>query len=92
MEPRADAPAVLDGARVPGEGQERFLEGVLRGVGLAEDTAADRKDHRTVTLDQDCERVRIIRGNETLQELSLGHRVVPKVLRIRGMDADRNNE
>jgi hypothetical protein len=65
MEPRADALAVLDGARTPGQSQERFLEGVLRVEGLAEHTATDREDHRTVTLDQGPERMRVIRGDET---------------------------
>jgi hypothetical protein len=92
MEPRPDALVVLDRARTPGQDQECILEDVLDVMLLAEDTAANCEDHRTVTLDQDCECLRIIRGNETFQKLLLRHRVVPKVLRIRGMVADRNNE
>jgi hypothetical protein len=65
MEPGADGLTVLEAARVPGQGQERFLEGALHVAGLAEDSAANREDHRTVTLDQDLERVRVIRGDET---------------------------
>jgi hypothetical protein len=79
MEPRADGLVVLDRAGVPGEGQECLLEGVLSVVLLAEDSAANREDHRTVTLDQDPESVRVIRGDETFQMLSLRHCVVPKV-------------
>jgi hypothetical protein len=73
MEPRADGLAVLDCVRAPGKGQERILEGVLGVVPLAEDRAANREDHRTVTLDQDPESVRVICGDETFQKLLLGH-------------------
>jgi hypothetical protein len=79
MEPRADGLAALDGARAPGQGQERIPEGVLDVMRLAEDTAANREDHRTVTLDQDPESVRVIRGDETFQKRSLCHCAVPKV-------------
>ena len=79
MEPRADGLAVLDRVRAPGQGQERILEGVLDVVRRAEDSAANREDHRTVTLDQDPESVRVIRGDETFQKLSVRHCVVPKV-------------
>jgi hypothetical protein len=78
MEPRADGLAVLDRARAPGQRQERILEGVLDVVRLAEDSAANREGHRTVTLDQDPEGFRVIRGDETFQKLSFRHCVVPK--------------
>jgi hypothetical protein len=79
MEPRADGLIVPDRARAPGQGQERILEGVLDVVRVAEDIAANREDHRAVTLDQGPEGVRVIRGDETIQKLSLRHCVVPKV-------------
>jgi hypothetical protein len=56
---------VLDRAREPGPGQERILEGILDVVLLAEYRAANREDHGTVTLEQDLECVRVIRGDET---------------------------
>ena len=68
MEPWADGIAALDRARAAGQGQERILEGVLGIVRLAEDGTANREDHRTVTLDQDPERVGVIRGDETIQK------------------------
>ena len=71
MEPRADGLAVLDCVRAPGQGQERIPEGVLDVVLRAEDIAANREDRRTMTLDQNPESVRIIRGDETFQNLSL---------------------
>src|SRR5438309_8029473 len=92
MEPRADGLIVRDRARAPGQGQERLLEGVLDVVRLAEDSAASREDHRTVTRDQGPEGVRVVRGDETFQKLSLRHCVVPKVPWIRGMVADRNGD
>ena len=73
MEPRADGRAVLDLVRAPGQGQERILEGVLDVVLPAEDIPANREDHRTVALDQNPESVGVIRGDETLQKLSLRH-------------------
>src|ERR1700722_17787768 len=72
-EPRADGLAVRDFARLPRQGQERILKGVLDVVRRAEDSAANREDHRTVTLDQGPEGVRVIRRDETFQKLSLRH-------------------
>jgi hypothetical protein len=72
-EPRPEAIVALDRARPPGQDQERILEGVLDFVRLTEDCAADREDHRTVMLDQDPERLRVIRGDETFQKLPLRH-------------------
>ena len=37
----------------------------------AEDIAANREDHRTMTLDQNPESVQVIRGDETFEKLSL---------------------
>jgi hypothetical protein len=71
MEPRADSFAVLDCVRAPGQGQECILEGMLDVMLRAEDIAAEREDHRTVTLYQDRESVQVTRGDETLQKLSL---------------------
>ena len=71
MEPRADGLAVLDCLRAPGQGQERIPEGVLDVVLRAEDIAANREDHRTVTLDQDPESVQVIRDDEMFQKLSV---------------------
>ena len=84
MEPRADGVAVVERVHAPGQGQERIPEGVLDVRLGAEDGAANREDHRTVTLDQDPECVRVIRGDETFQEQSLRHCVVPMVPGIRG--------
>jgi hypothetical protein len=56
---------VLESVRASGQGQERILECVVDVVLRAEDIAANRENHRTVTLGQDLERVRVIRGDET---------------------------
>ena len=85
MEPRPDALSVLDRARPRGQDEERILEGVFDVLLLAEDTAANCEDHRTVTLDQDRERLRVIRGDETFQKLSLRHLSASSV----HSDADR---
>ena len=64
---------ILDRARAAGQGQERVLEGVLGVVLLAEDSTANREDHRTVAIDQDPESVGVICGDETIQKLPLRH-------------------
>ena len=57
-----------DRMALPGQHQERRLEGVLGVVVIPQDPTADAPDHRAVTTDQGLERRLFSMGCEPLQE------------------------
>ena len=71
VKPPAQGPAVAEAACLPGQGQERGLEGVL-AVGLArQDAPADAPHQGGVALDQLLERRRVTPPGELAQQLGV---------------------
>jgi hypothetical protein len=67
MEPRSNAIAALDRASAQGQAHESILESVVYVVHVSHDAPAHRLDHRSVSLHQEPEGVRVIRCKETTQ-------------------------
>jgi len=73
VEPGPDRAALAGGGRVAGQRQERRLEGIFRVMGVAELTAAQSPDHRSVPPQQQLERGRIPIAGEATDQFGIGH-------------------
>src|SRR5262249_7874232 len=67
----ADPLARADRVRLPDEDEEGGLEGVLGGVPVAQDAAADAQHHRAVAAHQRRERGRLAPRHETNEQLAV---------------------
>jgi hypothetical protein len=76
-QPGADRVAVADRAGVPGQHEERGLEGILTVVGRFEESSTDAKNHRPVAFDEDSKGCASRVGGvveEPGEQLAIGHR------------------
>jgi len=75
MEPRAQGVAHPEAASLLDKDQERGLECILAVVWIVEHAPADAQDHRSMPLDQGCERQfggLAALGREDFEELTIG--------------------
>jgi hypothetical protein len=63
----------LDGGSFCNQHHKRRLESILRGVDIrVKDAATGGEDHRTMPVDEFCERSLVVHGNELANQVAVG--------------------